>query len=40
MTITPEIAGAIAEAEASAADSPEARAWLALLANVRDLDDD
>jgi hypothetical protein len=33
-------AAAIAETEASAADSPEARAWLSLLRQVLDLDND
>ena len=37
---TEAIAEAIAEAEASANDSAEARAWLAVLAEVIDLADD
>jgi hypothetical protein len=37
---TAELAEAIAEAEASANDSAEARAWLALLAEVLDQVDD
>ncbi|HXQ24737.1 MAG TPA: hypothetical protein VN812_23875 [Candidatus Acidoferrales bacterium] len=37
---TAEIAAAIAEAEASANDSAEARAWLTLLAEVLDQEDD
>jgi hypothetical protein len=43
MTYSPtvdEFAAAIAEAEASANDSAEARAWLALLAEVLDQADD
>lgn len=36
----PAIASAIAEAEASANDSAEARAWLALLAEALDQVDD
>ena len=39
-TTDAEIAAAIAEAEASATDSLEAQAWLSLLRQVLELDND